>query len=59
LALSGGQQDAAVADLGVVPLGEAADDLVGADRFCSGLDLGASGVGPAEADVVGDRGPAT
>src|SRR5206468_1230753 len=46
---------APLADLGVVAAGQALDHLVGADRAGGRHDLGAAGVGAAEADVVGDR----
>jgi hypothetical protein len=55
LALAGGDQDAALADLGVEAVGEAGDDRFGADRARGCLDLGAAGVGAAETDVVLDR----
>ena len=55
LALPGGQQGAPLADLGVVAVGQAGDDLVGPDGAGGGLDLGPGRLGPAEADVVQDR----
>ncbi len=60
LALAGGQLDAAFADLGVEALGQGVGHGFGADGADGGLDLGAGGVGTAEADVVGDgRWPST
>jgi hypothetical protein len=53
LALTRREQGAALADLGVVALGEGQDHLVGADRPGRGLDLGPGRLRPAEADVVG------
>jgi hypothetical protein len=55
LALPGRQQRAPLADLGVVAVGQAGDDLVGPDRPGGGRDLGPGRVRPAEADVVQDR----
>ena len=54
LALPGRQQRAPLADLGVVAVGQAGDDLVGPDRPGGGRDLGPGRVRPAEADVVQD-----
>jgi hypothetical protein len=55
LALPGGQQRPPLADLGVVAVGQAGDDLVGPDRAGGRLDLGAGRGRAAEADVVKDR----
>jgi hypothetical protein len=55
LALPGRQQRAPLADLGVVAVGQAGDDLVGPDGAGGRLDLGPGRLGPAEADVVQDR----
>ena len=52
LALPGGQEGAALADLGVVAVGQAGDDLVGPDRPGGRLDLGPGRLGATEADVV-------
>jgi hypothetical protein len=54
LALPGGQQRPPLADLGVVAVGQAGDDLVGPDRAGGRLDLGPGRARAAEADVVQD-----
>ena len=59
LALARRRQGAALADLGVVAVGEDDDHWLGADRAGGGLDLGPGCIGAAEADVVGYRGPPT
>ena len=55
LALSGGERDAALADLGVVAVLERRDEVVRADRARRRLDLCGARVGPAERDVGADR----
>jgi hypothetical protein len=54
---AGREQGAAFADFGVVAVGEGPDHWLGADRSGGRLDLGPGGLGAAEADVVGHRGP--
>ena len=56
LALAAAELDAALADDGVVGVGEFADKPVGVGGPGGGLDLGVAGVGAAVADVVGDAG---
>jgi hypothetical protein len=46
---------AALADIGVVAVRKALDELVRADGTGGGLHLVVVGVGPAERDVVADR----
>jgi hypothetical protein len=52
LALSAGQQAAALAHLGAVAAGRGGDELVGADRTGGGVDLRVGGAAGGVADVV-------
>ncbi len=54
LALTGGQLRAALADLGVVAVGELCDELLRADRRRGLADVIFAGVGSAEGDVLAD-----
>jgi hypothetical protein len=56
LALARREQGAALADLGVVALGEGHDHWLGANRPGRRLDLGPGRLRATEADVVGHRG---
>ncbi len=55
LALPAGEREAALADAGVVALGEVADELVGLRGRGRGPDLGVGGVGAAVGDVGAHR----
>ena len=55
LALADREHRAALGDRGVVALGQALDEAVGADRRGGGLARRRGGVRPAEGDVVADR----
>ena len=55
LALAAREREALLADHGVVAVGQPQDELVRFGRARRGLDLLARRVGPAEADVGGDR----
>jgi hypothetical protein len=55
LPLAEREAEAALADVGVVPVRERFDEAVRAHGLGCPLDVGARGVGPAERDVVRDR----
>ena len=55
LALAGRELDAALADLGVQAVGEAADEVLGADAAQRAPHLVLGRVGPPEGDVLADR----
>ena len=55
LALPGRQLGSALADLGVVAVGQLGDELIGSDRPRGRRDLLVAGVGAAEGDVLPHR----
>ncbi len=54
LALAPGESQSALADLGVVAVGQAFDEPAACARRCGQFDLLPGGIGPAVGDVVGD-----
>src|SRR5688572_31601840 len=55
LLLTAGEPQPPLADLGVVAPGEPLDELAGECESRGFLDLGVSGIGSAEAQILGDR----